>query len=105
MIGPANDGGHYLFGLRKPCAELFQGKPPECDTVFTRPRKTWNGSGRTPGSTAECRSTSTPKRTWRPQGFLSASFPFVLRPVSHRSGATIATDTLLRINPNKPIIG
>lgn len=34
VLGPANDGGYYLLGLRKPCAELFQGKNWSTDTVF-----------------------------------------------------------------------
>lgn len=34
VIGPANDGGYYLLGLRKPCPEIFQGKSWSTDSVF-----------------------------------------------------------------------
>jgi len=47
VIGPANDGGYYLLGLRKPCAELFQGKTWSTDTVFKRTTEDLERLGRT----------------------------------------------------------
>ncbi len=34
VIGPANDGGYYLLGMRKLCAELFENKQWSNDTVY-----------------------------------------------------------------------
>ena len=47
VIGPANDGGYYLLGLRKPCAELFQGKTWSTDTGFKRTTADLERLGRT----------------------------------------------------------
>ena len=47
VIGPANDGGYYLLGLRKPCAALFQGKTWSTDTVFKRTTEDLKRLGRT----------------------------------------------------------
>lgn len=34
VLGPARDGGYYLIGLRKPCAQLFEGVPWGTATVL-----------------------------------------------------------------------
>jgi rSAM/selenodomain-associated transferase 2/rSAM/selenodomain-associated transferase 1 len=36
VLGPANDGGYYLIGLRKPAEELFKGIPWGTEQVLTR---------------------------------------------------------------------
>jgi len=36
VIGPANDGGYYLIGLRQPAPELFQGIPWGTEEVLKR---------------------------------------------------------------------
>jgi len=36
VIGPANDGGYYLVGLRRPAPELFQGIPWGTEEVLER---------------------------------------------------------------------
>lgn len=38
VLGPAEDGGYYLIGLRTPCAELFADIPWSTDRVFA---ETW----------------------------------------------------------------
>ncbi len=47
VVGPAKDGGYYLLGLRKPCAELFQGKTWSTDTVFKQTTEDLERLGRT----------------------------------------------------------
>jgi uncharacterized protein len=34
VIGPAEDGGYYLLGMRRLIPELFQAMPWSCDRVF-----------------------------------------------------------------------
>ena len=36
VIGPANDGGYYLIGLRRPAHELFDGIPWGTEEVLER---------------------------------------------------------------------
>jgi rSAM/selenodomain-associated transferase 1 len=36
VLGPADDGGYYLIGLRSACDELFQDMPWSTDEVFSR---------------------------------------------------------------------
>lgn len=36
VLGPADDGGYYLIGLRSPCDELFRDIPWSTDEVFVR---------------------------------------------------------------------
>src|SRR5262249_61869470 len=34
VVGPCDDGGYYLIGLRKPCAALFYGMPWSTERVL-----------------------------------------------------------------------
>ncbi|MBZ0206231.1 MAG: TIGR04282 family arsenosugar biosynthesis glycosyltransferase [Flavobacteriales bacterium] len=47
VIGPANDGGYYLLGLREPCEELFGGKAWSSDSVFAQTTDDLRRLGRT----------------------------------------------------------
>jgi rSAM/selenodomain-associated transferase 2/rSAM/selenodomain-associated transferase 1 len=39
VLGPANDGGYYLIGLRRPAEELFKGIPWGTEQVLTHTRR------------------------------------------------------------------
>lgn len=36
VLGPAEDGGYYLIGLKKPCAEIFRSIKWSSETVFAQ---------------------------------------------------------------------
>lgn len=47
VIGPANDGGYYLLGLREPCEEVFSGKAWSSDSVYAQTIEDLRQLGRT----------------------------------------------------------
>lgn len=46
VLGPAEDGGYWLIGLRQPAPELFEGIPWSTDQVFTTTEARARASGR-----------------------------------------------------------
>jgi rSAM/selenodomain-associated transferase 1 len=59
VLGPAQDGGYYLLGLRRMAPELFVGIPWSTDQVLTLTRRNAEQAGLTTALLAPCRDVDT----------------------------------------------
>lgn len=58
-LGPTEDGGYYLVGLKKPCAAIFTNQQYSCDSVFLSAVKAAENEGCTVEQALACRDVDT----------------------------------------------